>query len=118
VAAKTLVTGEVEAAVAAGEGKAAVTATAGEGKAATGLGEEACLYSWVVLWARAQQFRPNLYPKLSPRAAKKRLLFLDLFSIDYYLFSYIHKASPHLTPYRLKGKKGVVALTRLKNYAV
>jgi hypothetical protein len=36
-----------------------------------------------------------------------------------FLYSYIIKASPRLTPYRLKGKKGVGRLRtpyRLKNY--
>jgi hypothetical protein len=38
----------------------------------------------------------------------------------FFLFLYINKASPRLTPYRLKGKKGVERLRtpyRLKNYA-
>jgi hypothetical protein len=39
----------------------------------------------------------------------------------FFLFLYITKASPHLTPYHLKGKKGVRRLElpyRLKNYGI
>jgi hypothetical protein len=52
------------------------------------------------------------------------VLFFFSFSflaLYYNLFSYIHKASSRLTPYRLKGKKGVHCLDspyRLKNYGI